>query len=253
MTTTPAMPEHTIGKHDHPEPHTMRWSELELAAIKRYAESYALAALQSQPAEVSDKWIREGLDVFNSCIESGGTSIDAAVAAMRAILALRPQSESAAPTVEAAREMGAKGGPVVEAERLAFEAWMAGHCWAVSPTWNGETYDDSEEDKKRKLLDPLARTTRMLWAAWRDRAALSSLRPQAVPMTDAWSWLTEANIDAYLEDYEMRGEAGDGRDACYTPTESDRALLKDFVMGLLAEAQEAAHHGITAPAGQPKE
>ena len=63
----------------------------------------------------------------------------------------------------------------------AFEAWMAGHCWKVSPTWSGQTYDDSEWSKARKLLDPLARTTRMLWAAWRDRAAL---RPQAVPMTD---------------------------------------------------------------------
>lgn len=184
MTTTQpaALPEHTIGKHDHPEPHTMCWSDSELAAIKRYAESYALAALQSQPAaEVSDEEIER---VARSHGTGGWQTLPDMIRFARAILALRPQSESAAPTVEAAREMGAKGGPVVEAERLAFEAWMAGHCWAVSPTWNGKTYDDSEEDKKRKLLDPLARTTRMLWAAWRDRAALSSLRPQAVPMTE---------------------------------------------------------------------
>ena len=77
--------------------------------------------------------------------------------------------------------------------------------------------------------------------------AILALRPQAVPMTDAWNWLTEANIDAYLEDYEMRGEDEAGRDASYTPTEGDRALLKDFVFGLLTEAQEA-HHGITAQA-----
>jgi len=77
--------------------------------------------------------------------------------------------------------------------------------------------------------------------------AILALRPQAVPMTDAWNWLTEANIDAYLEDYEMRGEDEAGRDASYTPTEGDRALLKDFVFGLLTEAQEAAH-GITAQA-----
>jgi len=91
-------------------------------------------------------------------------------------VAQQPSAERGgdAPSVEAAREMGAKGGPVVQAERLAFEAWMAGHCWKVSPTWNGREYDDSEEDKKRKLLDPLARITRMLWAAWRDRAALAA-------------------------------------------------------------------------------
>lgn len=192
MTTTQptALPEHTIGKHDHPEPHTMCWSDLELGAIKRYAESYALATLQAQPAAgVSDDdlramWRQHGGMFHGPLIETGTMPEAKLLAFLRAILALRPQSECEAPTVEAAREMGAKGGPVVEAERLAFEAWMAGHCWAVSPTWNGETYDDSEGDKARNLLDPFACTTRMLWAAWRDRAALASLRPQAVPMTD---------------------------------------------------------------------
>lgn len=40
-------------------------------------------------------------------------------------------SEHKAPSIEAARKMGEVGGPAVEEERLAFEAWMAGHCWEL--------------------------------------------------------------------------------------------------------------------------
>ena len=80
-----------------------------------------------------------------------------------------------APTLEAAYEMGAKGGPVVEAERLAFEAWMRGHCWAVSPTWNGCEYAEPPRPPGAQGVDPLAMATRRLWAVWRDRAALAAL------------------------------------------------------------------------------
>lgn len=74
------------------------------------------------------------------------------------------------PSIEAAYEMGAKGGPVVEAERLAFEAWMRGHCWALCSTWDGTSYrSDSEQGGN---VCPHAMRTRQLWAAWRDRAAL---------------------------------------------------------------------------------
>lgn len=66
---------------------------------------------------------------------------------------------STTPTIEAAREMGAKGGQVSDAERLAFEAWMVGHCWKPG-RWIAGAYNDM--------------TTRMLWAAWRDRAALAA-------------------------------------------------------------------------------
>ena len=44
------LPEHTITIHDHPEPQIMQWSDLELAAVKKYAEQYALRALSQQPA-----------------------------------------------------------------------------------------------------------------------------------------------------------------------------------------------------------
>lgn len=44
MKDTDQLPPHTITIHDHPEPHIMQWSDLELAAVKRYAEQYALQA-----------------------------------------------------------------------------------------------------------------------------------------------------------------------------------------------------------------
>ncbi len=44
MTDTNQLPPHTITIHDHPEPWIMQWSDLELAAVKRYAEQYALQA-----------------------------------------------------------------------------------------------------------------------------------------------------------------------------------------------------------------
>lgn len=75
------------------------------------------------------------------------------------------------PTIEAAHAMGTKGGPVVEAERLAFEAWMAGHCWALGAMWDGKHYIGEAE--KFGDLSPRAMMTRQLWAAWRDRAALT--------------------------------------------------------------------------------
>lgn len=78
---------------------------------------------------------------------------------------------STAPSLEAAKEMGAKGGPVVEAERLAFEAWMAGHCWAVTAIWDGVQYGSPAENGG--YICPHAMGIRRMWAAWRDRAALA--------------------------------------------------------------------------------
>lgn len=73
-------------------------------------------------------------------------------------------------TEEQAYAMGAHGAPVDDHERLLFEAWMRGHCWALSATWTGTQYlGDAETDG---AFDPAAMSTRRLWAAWRDRAAL---------------------------------------------------------------------------------
>jgi|694.fasta_scaffold15845_5 hypothetical protein len=75
--------------------------------------------------------------------------------------------------LKAAFTMGQAGAPPSESERLAFEEWMRGHSWSVEGVWNGVTYDDREHDSVG--IDIHAMQTRMLWAAWRDRAALSRL------------------------------------------------------------------------------
>jgi hypothetical protein len=73
-------------------------------------------------------------------------------------------------TVEQAREMGAKGGPVDHNERELFEAWMQGHCWHCGD-WIATDEDDGYYD--------LA-STRVIWAAWCDRAALQSTFTEGV-------------------------------------------------------------------------
>ena len=77
-----------------------------------------------------------------------------------------------APSTEAAHAMGANGGQTIEAERLAFEAWMRGHCWALCAEWTGSQYLGSSE--QAGSFCPHAMMTRKLWAAWRDRAALAN-------------------------------------------------------------------------------
>ena len=78
-----------------------------------------------------------------------------------------------APSIESARKMGEEGGPAVEEERLAFEAWMDGHCWALCAEWNGTAYVEMCEIGG--FISPNATHTRGLWAAWRDRAALARM------------------------------------------------------------------------------
>jgi len=60
--------------------------------------------------------------------------------------------------------------------------------------------------------------------------------PAAEGVAKDWAKI-EAVVDAYIDDYEMRGETEDGRDACYTPNDNDRALLRDCIAGLLAEPE----------------
>lgn len=74
-----------------------------------------------------------------------------------------------------AYDLGAKGAAPTEAERLLFEAWMRGHCWAVVGEWDGKTYLTESEKVSYRWTDPHAMSTRMLWAAWRDRAALAAM------------------------------------------------------------------------------
>lgn len=88
-----------------------------------------------------------------------------------------PQGVSALDAVDvaAAEALGATGSPASEPERMAFEAWMRGHCWSLCATWNGTEYRGDAEQGGHYC--PKAATTRMLWAAWRDRAALSRMTP----------------------------------------------------------------------------
>ena len=104
---------------------------------------------------------------------------------VRAALAAAPAQAVPAPGVpseQQAHDMGAKGAPATEAERLLFEAWMRGHCWALCATWEGTGYRSAAE--RGGGNDPHAMATRRLWAAWRDRAALAA-SPTAATATAA--------------------------------------------------------------------
>ena len=77
-----------------------------------------------------------------------------------------------------ARRLGEVGGPVSEEERALFEAWMAGHCWALSARWTGTQYLSDEETTGNVSMQAIV--TRRLWAAWRDRAALAQTDTSAL-------------------------------------------------------------------------
>jgi hypothetical protein len=50
----------------------------------------------------------------------------------------------------------------------------------------------------------------------------------------------DALVREFVEDYEMIGETEDGRDACHTPTEGERALIEDALHGFLADDRYTA-------------
>lgn len=90
-----------------------------------------------------------------------------------------------------AYRLGAYGGPISEAERLLFEEWMRGHCWSIGPRLKDGSYAET--------------MTRMCWAAWRDRAALSTFMSTGTPAVDrkeiepfefsAWFYVNSAHDD----------------------------------------------------------
>ena len=84
-----------------------------------------------------------------------------------------PEVPMPEPSIELAKKYGeGKAAQATEADRLAFEAWMRGHCWALSATWRGHQYKSDAEDGGKNCPD--AMRTRMLWAAWRDRGAVAA-------------------------------------------------------------------------------
>ena len=72
---------------------------------------------------------------------------------------LEAKPASASPTEADAAEMGRVGAPHSEVDRKLFEAYMRGHCWGFAPF-----------DPVKQVYGDMS--TRMLFAVWRDRAAL---------------------------------------------------------------------------------
>jgi hypothetical protein len=185
----------------------------ELMRIQKLQAAAWLAQNPPAPAPVADHFpdttkmvpaaTREAVDADTDDVltlaaiirEVQGTQRQGAAALAEAILSHRawpallpsPTREAEPPTPEAAAAMGAHGGPPSEAERLAFEAWMRGHSWSVAGVWNGTTYT-GRPDLEPLWLDTAAMQTRMLWAAWRDRAALAAEPTTATEARLARDW-----------------------------------------------------------------
>jgi hypothetical protein len=107
-----------------------------------------------------------------------------------------------------ALRLGKEGAPPTEAERLLFEAWMRGHCWALCATWNGKQYvSDAEQGGN---VDPRAINTRQLFAAWRDRAALASWEAEraapAEPVAVPDAARAAEMLGAYVEAIKASGD-----------------------------------------------
>ena len=104
-------------------------------------------------------------------INLSDSAVQKQLAALWGYVPAEAQPAPSVPTVAAAAAMGAKGGHALEGERLAFEAWVRGHGWSLCARWNGEGYVGDLE--QGGAVCPQAMRTRMMWAAWRDRAALA--------------------------------------------------------------------------------
>lgn len=123
---------------------------------------------------LSDVMTASGLVSYGKQCKALGDRLGEMVERLRAYAdsdrAARAQAAPLPLTEQQAHDMGAKGATATDAERLLFEAWMRGHCWALSCSWRGTSYrSDAEESGD---VDPRAMQTRRIWAAWRDRAAL---------------------------------------------------------------------------------
>lgn len=138
--------------------------------------SLSLPAAGQEPV-AADEWKVRGylaatLKCWHRLTDEEATEL---VAMTLRLSGLYPAPQPAPPTEQQAYDMGAKGAPATDAERLLFEAWMRGHCWALCATWDGKSYRSDAEQNGN--IDPRAMNTRQLWAAWRDRAALAAPQP----------------------------------------------------------------------------
>lgn len=95
------------------------------------------------------------------------------------------------PLQQAAYDIGAKGSDPTEEERLAFESWMRGHCWAVIGDWDGKQYKHGCEDGE--FIHGGAMGTRRLWAAWRDRGAVARVLAEQAQAVEPIGYIRHAD------------------------------------------------------------
>jgi hypothetical protein len=158
---------------------------------------------------------------------------------------------SATKLAEALR-LGREGAPPTEAERLLFEEWMRGHCWALCATWNGTQY--VHEAEAGGDLYPPAMNTRQLFAAWRDRAALASYeaaqaeaKPATCPVcggSGKAEQFTSAAAPRVLVKCFSCGGSGKRIQNCFGDSNPERDWIE-------AEQREAALEAKPAPAVEP--
>jgi len=106
-----SLPNHTLTVYDHPEPHSHRWSDLELESIKRYAEAYALQAVEAltqalatteRKGPLSKDQIREVFLAHGFTVKDGQTDLkpyvyDAAYALIALVQPVTERKLAAAP------------------------------------------------------------------------------------------------------------------------------------------------------------
>jgi hypothetical protein len=110
---------------------------------------------------------------------------------------------------------------VEAAEREKFEAWFLREKKGTLP-------DLQMEGEWYYWLN-----TAQLWDAWSSRAALAL--PQEVAAEVGQPFDLEEIIDRYVDDYEMHAEDDSGREGYYSPNDHEKHLLKDAIMGMLAD------------------
>lgn len=75
----------------------------------------------------------------------------------------------------------------INEERMLFEAWVEGHNWELGCKWDPKTlsylseaellYSTFSPSISNSTVCPVGMRVRMMWASWRDRAALAKTHP----------------------------------------------------------------------------
>lgn len=75
----------------------------------------------------------------------------------------------------------------IHEERVLFEAWVEGHGWELECEWDPHTQSYLSETELlystfspsfSPPICPVGTRVRMMWASWRDRAALAKTHPR---------------------------------------------------------------------------